>query len=476
MFFDKMNRLRHSLAFRLTLWYALVFVISAIIVFVLFYLLITSVIRQRTDEDLLAQSKELANIYALQGVGMLQRSAKIQAQAAGEKKVFFRLFYPSGVVFAASNMSYWKNIGINRNAVDIVLSRHHQVYVTHNLADENYKVRVIYAHISNTIVLQLGYSLADETHLLQVFKRIFMLTMSGLLLLAMAIGWFMARRALSGVAMVTRTARQISEDDLRTRVPVRHRHDEIDRLAITFNQMLDRIQSLVVNTSQMNDNIAHDLRSPLTRIRGLAEVTLTDSRNMEEYTAMAASTIEECDRLLEMINTMLTISRTASRVNPDERSQLDLAIVVQHACELFQPLAEDKQVDFICEVQETAKIRGDERMLQRMVANLIDNAIKYTPCGGQIRINLNPGDHGQICLSVADSGMGISLDDQSKIFNRFFRGDQSRSQGGSGLGLSLARTVARSHGGEITLKSSPGIGSTFTVRLPASDAHRDVQT
>jgi len=469
MFFARINKLRHTLAFRLTLWYAMLFVLSAFIVFVLFYMLITSVIHQRTDDNLLTLRNRLATVYSLQGMDMLQRAAALQAQAAGEKKMFYRLFYQSGVVFSSSNMSYWREIGIDRDAVETVLANNTHAFVTHRVPGSAFQARVIYARIGNTVMLQMGYSMEEEQRLLQVFNQIFTTTMFGLLVLAVVGGWFMAQRALSGVAMVTRTAQQISDQDLNTRVPVRHRHDEIDLLAITFNQMLDRVQMLVTGIRQMNDNIAHDLRSPITRIRGLAEVTLTSSPGEEEYRQMAASTIEECDRLLDMINTMLTISRTEAGVTPVERTSVDLAAVTGDACELFQPLAEDKSLIMDLQVNGRANLNGDQRMLQRMVANLIDNAIKYTPAGGRIAVRLLSCKDKQICLTVEDTGIGIPFEDQARIFERFFRGDQSRNQAGAGLGLSLARAIARAHGGEIQVTSTLDKGSLFTVTLPAAE-------
>ena len=273
---------------------------------------------------------------------------------------------------------------------------------------------------------------------------------------------------MSGVESLTRTARQISEDDLDTRVPVRHRLDEIDGLAVTFNQMLDRIQVLITGVSQMNDNIAHDLRSPITRIRGLAEVTLTSGQSMEEFRIMAGNTIEECDRLLDMINTMLAISSTEAGVNPLRRSDVDLATLVGEACELFRPLAEDKQIQLHCHLPELVHIKGDQRMLQRLVANLVDNAIKYTPGGGQVNVSLKLVRPRQACLTVSDTGIGIATEDQSRVFDRFFRSDQSRAKAGAGLGLSLAKAVARAHGGEIHLQSHVNLGSSFTVWLPAA--------
>ncbi len=470
MSFAKINRLWRSLAFRLTLWYAVVFVVSAAIVFVLFYMSIRAMIYQRMDEELLNKSKEFASIYVLQGGDMLRRTVMLHAQSTGEREMFYRLFYPSGIVFSSSNMVYWKHVGIDRGAVNAVLSRRNHLFMTHDVEGLQHAARIIYYRIDAAIILQMGYAMRAEVRLLQAFKRLFVLIMSGLLIVSTGIGWFMARRALSGVETVTRTAQQISEVDLDARVPIQRRHNEIDRLADTFNQMLDRIQILVTGIRQMNDNIAHDLRSPITRIRGLAEVTLTSPQNMDDYQQMAASTIEECDRLLDMINTMLTISRTEREIAPEECHPISLGELILDACELFQPLAEDKNIELTCRNRSDGLVMGNRAMLQRLVANLIDNAVKYTNDGGKVEVSLRRREGGRLFLQVADTGIGIEPEDLSRIFDRFFRGDHSRSQEGAGLGLSLARAIARAHGGDIRVESTTGSGSTFTVEFPALDS------
>jgi signal transduction histidine kinase len=278
----------------------------------------------------------------------------------------------------------------------------------------------------------------------------------------------MARRAVSGVEAITRTAQAISGGTLEKRVPIKSRGDEIDQLAMTFNQMLDRIQTLVTEIKEMSDNIAHDLKSPITRIRGIAEVTLTNEKSIGEYESMAASTIEDCDRLLDMINTMLMISKTESGVNKLPSEKIDLAGLVREACELFEPIAEDKGITLSYDVLNGGHLIGDHRLIQRMFSNLLDNAIKYTPSGGVVSVSVSEKDRKDTIITVKDTGIGISPDDLPQIFNRFYRCDQSRSKPGIGLGLSLARAIARAHGGDITVTSTPNQGSIFTATLPKS--------
>ena len=462
----KIADIRHTLAFRLTCWYAGIFMLSACVAFVFFYLLITAFIRQQTDEGLSGEVRTFSSILSTQGPEAVKRQAFLQAQAAGEKKIFFRLLYITGQVFSSSNMSYWRDIGINKVAISRLLDSRTPIFDTIKLSDRKHKIRILYAVIGPGLILQLGQSMENHTRIIEVFRKVFITTMVILFALAIVVGWFMARRALVGVATVTQTARRISEGSLEKRVPVKKRADEIDQLALTFNQMLDRIEILVTGIKEMSDNIAHDLKSPITRIRGIAEVSLTSNSSLKEYESMAAGTIEECDRLLDMINTMLIISRTEAGVNQLDCQKLDIAHLVRDACDIFQSPAEDKGLTMVYTGPETISIYGDIRLLQRMVANLLDNAIKYTPANGRIDVTVSTGGDQSVQIAVQDNGMGISGKDLRHIFERFYRCDPSRSQAGTGLGLSFARAVTRAHNGDITVTSTSDEGSTFTVVLP----------
>lgn len=464
----RLRSYRKTLAFRLTLWYAGVFALSACVAFLLFYTLITSVFRDRTDQELLAQAREFSATLSTRGMEAVRNLAMLEAQAAGVKKVFFRLLSSKGEVFSSSNMSYWQDIHIRQEAIKELLRDRKNVFETVSIPNRNDKIRVAHVLIGTGVILQIGRSMEADSRFIDAFKNIFLVTMVLLLGLAAGVGWFMARRAVSGVEAVTRTAQEISAGTLAKRVPVGTRGDEIDQLAATFNQMLGRIQALITEIKEMSDNIAHDLKSPITRIRGMAEVTLATGKGIEEYENMAAGTVEECDRLLDMINTMLMITKTESGVHPLDYKQVDMPRLVRDACELMETVAEDKGLSLACETPETLPLVGDPRMIQRILANLLDNAIKYTPSGGSVGVSLSAIDGGEALVTVQDTGMGIPPDDLPHIFERFYRCDQSRSEPGTGLGLSLARALARAHRGDITVTSTVGQGSTFTLTLPKS--------
>lgn len=468
MSLKKHVRFRNSLTFRLTLWYAGIFAASSFVAFFLFYTLITSVIQEKTDQELLSQAGQFSAVLRERGIGAVENLALFEAQAAGEKKVFLRLLYPTGQAFSSSNMSYWQDVAIRKEAIEQLLGGAERVIETVILSNRKDHVRILYAMIGPGIILQVGQSMENYTRIIGAFRGIFLAVMALLIGLATGIGWFMARRAVSGVEAITRTAQGISGGTLEKRVPVKDRGDEIDQLAMTFNQMLDRIQSLVAEIRQMGDDIAHDLKNPLTRIRGMAEIALTTGQSKADYETMAASAIEECDRLLGIINTMLMISKTEAGVEKPSQKNIDLVSLVREACELFGTTAEDRGLTLSCNVPERCVIAGDTRMIQRLLSNLLDNAIKYTSAGGSVAVSLSQIGGWGATIMIKDTGVGICAEDLPRIFERFYRGDRSRSESGTGLGLSLARAIARAHGGDITVRSHVHGGSVFIVTLPFS--------
>jgi len=460
------GRFWNKLFFRLTLWYAGIFSVSSFVAFFLFYMLITSVLRERTDQDLLNQAGRFSIVLQEQGIHALADFAVSEAHEAGVKKVFFRLLFPTGQAFSSSNMSYWEDIKIRKDAIEKLLSGSKQVFENVTLKARQDEVRVCYVLIGPGVILQVGQSVENYTQLTNAFRKLFLATMALLITLAAGVGWFLSRRAVSGIEEIAEIAGGISGGDLGKRVPVKGKGDEIDDLAVTFNSMLDRIQQLVTEIREMADNIAHDLKSPLTRIRGSAEITLTTGKGLADYENMAAGAIEECDNLLKMINTMLMISKTESGVEKPVRERIELSGLIRKVCELFETTLEDKGLSLNCNMTENYYIDGDARMIQRLFANLLDNAVKYTASGGAITFTAEKDRKGIVNVSIQDNGIGIAPAEMSRIFERFYRGDASRSETGAGLGLNLARAIARAHGGDVTVASQPCKGSIFTVTFP----------
>jgi len=464
MFLKRILEIRHTLAFRLALWYATIFAVSSLIAFYIFYIVISTAIQRQTDHELLNDMREFSSILKLKGSDSLRAEMEIEAESDGVHKVFFRFLRAQGEEIASSNMSFWRDVRISRAALNRIAGGESHVFETLALQGEPYKARIAYGVIGPDKIMQIGQSLEDDARFLEVFREIFGTSIMVIISFSALIGWFMARRALSSIEEVTQTALDISKGAFDQRVRIRAKGDEIERLATAFNRMLNRLQELVVGMKEVTDNIAHDLKTPITRIRGLAESKLKVGNPYDDSQNLAADIIEECDYLLQMINTLLEISETEAWAGKLVKEQVDMAGIIQDALELFRPIAEEKGLTLISQVPDHIHVPGEIQGLKRIIVNLLENAIKYTPSGGTVTTSVQT-DKGQIIIFIQDTGIGISEEDLPHIFERLYRCDTSRSEPGFGLGLSLALAVARAHGGDITVTSHPGKGSTFKVTL-----------
>jgi len=276
---------------------------------------------------------------------------------------------------------------------------------------------------------------------------------------------------LRRVDAMTETTRTIMHGDLGGRLPIAGTGDELDRLGENLNVMLERIEALMGGLKEVTDNIAHDLKTPLTRLRNRAEQALRSAKNEPEYRAALEHTIEESDGLIRTFNALLMIARAESGQARDDMSEFDAAEIAHDIGELYEPLAEEKGIVLKVEADTPAPLKGNRELISQALANMVDNSIKYVEphsenangVPAQIVVRaLTDGD--RILLTVADSGPGIPEADRARVVQRFVRLEQSRSKPGSGLGLSLASAVARLHGGELTLADNqPGLKSVIAL-------------
>ncbi len=466
---NKMSRLKDSLSVRLTFWYAGIFVLSTLLILFIFYHRVASVAMERTNQELVEELSEFADMFADAGMDRVIQEMRREAVSEDQNKIFFRLISTSGKVLTSSDMSSWGHIKVSPDHLRMAINENRPVLHTLERTDGRHDARSIYGLIGPKTLLEIGLSLEDNEEYLLHFKKLGLFLVPPVFILAAFIGWFLAKQALSGVDEVTHIAGEISKGAYNKRVQVQRHSHEIDQLAHTFNQMVDRLQALIQGMREMTDNIAHDLRSPLTRIRGTAEMTLMSTTSQSEFEDMAVSIIEECDNLINMINTMLDIAETEAGIKEFIRESIDMSTLILDACELYRSVARDKDIALHSELPEQMSYQGDKAQLQRLITNLLENAIKYTPEQGTVRVILEDLDH-TLVIRFEDSGIGVPPSEITRIFDRFFRGDASRSEAGTGLGLSLARAIAEAHGGSIGVESTLQEGSVFTVTLPRKTA------
>jgi len=466
MYFAKMRKFSRTLAVRLTLSYASIFVAASLVAFLFLYMLVKSNIESRLDSVLEDQARECAAIMASKGIEGLKAEFINVSVTIGTSDIYLKLLAPDGHELFASDNSSWKQVPVDTTLVKR-LKTDAPSFQTLPVPGHHVRVRALYALMPGNNILQIVSSLKENQRTLDSFRVVFITAIAVVMMLAIVLGYFIARRTLSKVEEVTQTATRIAGGKLDERVPLQGDGGELDQLAATFNGMLDRIQTLIKEMREINDNIAHDLRSPVTRLRGIAETTLTARRSQQDYEELAAGTVEECDRMLAMINTLLDISEAEGGVTKIDLAKCDVARLVKDACDLFQPVAEDKKVTIDCQVPGVCNGYVDVQKLQRALSNLLDNAIKFNTDHGHVSVKLLSEDR-RLSIEVRDTGSGIPKADLPFIFERFYRSDRSRSSVGNGLGLCLARALIRIQGGDIQVTSELNSGSSFTIALPTA--------
>jgi signal transduction histidine kinase len=279
-------------------------------------------------------------------------------------------------------------------------------------------------------------------------------------------GVVVSRRALAPLRNLTFTSRRVVRSgDLSLRVPRSGSNDELDELSALFNRVLEQNQRLVEGMRAALDNVAHDLRTPLSRLRSSAELALQHEHDAARMREALAEVVEESEHLLDMLNTLMDISEAETGVMKLDLTHVELATAVRQAVEMYQHVADERQISMTVDFRAEPVVRGDRRRILQVIANLIDNALKYTNPGGEVRIELGSAE-GKAELVVSDTGIGIEAVHVERIWQRLYRAEPSRTRPGLGLGLSLVKAVVEAHGGSVRVTSTPREGSTFVVQLP----------
>jgi signal transduction histidine kinase len=319
--------------------------------------------------------------------------------------------------------------------------------------------------------LLVGRDLEERERLYEVILAAGQWSIALVIVLGLAGGFFVARRVLRRVDAMTETSRTIMAGDLSGRLPINGSEDELDRLAVNLNAMLERIEALMRGFKEVSDNIAHDLKTPLTRLRNRAEEALRADKDVQGYRAALETTIDESDELIRTFNALLMIARAESGQASTPMDDFDAAEIARGVGELYDPLADEKGIALRVEARTAAPARGNRELVTQALANLVDNAIKYAkPAGAEVSgrpaevVVRADSDGDRIRLTVADHGPGIPAADRGRVVERFVRLEESRSEPGSGLGLSLVSAVAHLHGGELQLESNePGLKATLLL-------------
>jgi heavy metal sensor kinase len=323
--------------------------------------------------------------------------------------------------------------------------------------------------------LAIGRSLSDSNQVVEEFTRNFFVAVPLLVLVGSFTGWFIAGRALKPLDEIAATAQRITGANLHAQIPLRRAGDELDRLIEAFNRMVERLETSFTQTRQFSTDVSHELRTPLTAIRGQLEVALFTSTTAEQYREAIVNALEDTERLSQTIRALLLLSQAESGQLALQKAAFDLAAVAADIVDQFGIPAEGAEVELTSALEESCYIDADRVQMERLISNLLSNALKYTPPGGNVHVAVECVGP-EVEIVVSDTGVGIPPDHLPHIFDRFYRvpGADSGTSGektaerGLGLGLSFVAWIVKVHDGEIDVQSEVGEGTTFRVRLPAS--------
>jgi signal transduction histidine kinase len=422
---------------RIGVWYATLFVAGSMAIVTLTYLLASASLAQRDRQLIDSKLGLYATAYDRGGLDALAATVQAEQQTAPER-LFVRV--------------------VDRGAEAIVLSQP-QGWDVASL--ETGSIR-----LADGTLVQVGKSTEARDDLLARFRAALGLVTLSVVLIALTGGVIATQTAVKPIRQLTEAVQRIiATGRTDSRVPIAEHRDSIDELSALFNAMLDKIEGLVTGMRGALDNVSHDLRTPMTRLRASAELALAGPADIGRYREALADCVEEADRVLVMLTTLMDITEAESGAMPLKREPVALADIVSRAVDLYRDTADAKGVTLAASADDGARASVDRTRLEQVAANLLDNAIKYTPAGGRVEVSARR-EGGRAVLRVSDTGRGIPADEQPRIWDRLFRGDQSRAERGLGLGLSLVKAVVEAHGGAVGVDSQLGRGSTFTVSLP----------
>jgi signal transduction histidine kinase len=458
-----MSTLRRALGLRLSMWYAAVFTISTIGLVALTYALIASSLAQRDHDIIRATWREYATRYELGGLGALRSAIELEERTGGQERLFVRVLGPFGgdAVFVRDPQGWQgydvEELGSGGDTLGEELGHDHRAVL-----------EVASARLLDGTLLQVGKSNEIRLALLQRFELIVGIVSIAALTIGIIGGLVLTRSTVRPIYELIEVVQNIIRTGRTdTRVTVREvQGDAVHELSGLFNAMLDRINALLNAMGQSLDNVAHDLRTPIARLRAVAGRALESGDSAQQREGLA-DCLEEADRILSMVNTLMDISEAETGVLALKREPVPLRALLGEVAELYEDVAEAKHVSVTLEPGAEATVQGARDRLRQVFANLLDNAIKYTAEGGAVRITVSR-DNGTAAILVADTGCGIAPEHLPRIWERLYRADASRSERGLGLGLSLVKAYVAAHGGTVEATSNVGHGSVFTVKLPAT--------
>ena len=452
-----------SFSIKLNLLYTFFFIISSISLFIIAYYIIANILDQREKELISVRLQEYQAWYREGGIYALKN--RFYAQADSIKDAYFiRILSPSNNVLFISIPEQSERFDIK----DLNQVNPYQINNWHILKSKSNKNvwNIVSTPLQHNIILQIGKRNSQSYELLNYLRTVFLWFVIPILLLGLAASSLITFRAIRPIREIIQTVQKIlNTGQISERVAERNESGELAQLAKLFNKMLTRNESLIQAMGHSIDNVAHDLRTPMTRLRGIAELALRNPDDHQGCLEALADCMEESEHAVEMLNILMNVSEAESGAMQLNFQTIQLSELIQSVCDLYEFVAEDLNINLSYPQPCHITISVDKIRLQQALANLVDNALKYSRENTMVQLTCVERDT-SVEISVKDEGMGIPGEDISRIWERLYRGDSSRSQKGMGLGLSFVKAIVEAHSGSVNVTSQINKGSTFKIQLP----------
>jgi signal transduction histidine kinase len=447
-----------SIALRLGLWQALLFAAASAATFFTAYHFLAVSIETRERESLEARAAEYAGAFARGGLNAVRFVLEEERHQSGVQALFVRLTWTGAGVLWARVPDTWSEEDIRRVPVEAGSRRIAQ--------DVERDIVIVSRELEGGGLLQVARSADNRAVLLAPLQGVMVATGAVAVGLSAVAGIWLSWRATRPVRDVAATARRIVRTgDLTARVTSRGGSDDVADLVHQFNTLLERNAALIGAMRETLDNVAHDLRTPLTRLRAGAEAALGETADATTRQALVEC-IEESDRIRRMLELLLDVSAAENGILRLAPEEMEADGILAEVADLYSLVAEDKGTKLEQKTEPGLKVWADPARLRQILANLTDNALKYTPPGGQVWLQVARGPEGTAVFTVGDNGPGVPEGEREKIWRRLYRSDHSRTQRGLGLGLSIVKALVEAHGGTVTVGERAGGGALFTVTLP----------
>lgn len=458
------RRWTRTLGFRLNAWYVFVLITGLVATYLTVALLTGYAVKQADRQVIIAKLEEYRARFESMPLRGLDGRIPASALRVEDEPYLLRVVDRHGDALFTHLPS--PDLVFDEAALEVVSPAARRTWTRVDTVGGEQTWTVGATPLSSGRYLQIGMSSEHSDRIVRRLRETLLLGFLPLLGLGLVGGAYLTRRALLPIRDLASTMRGIeTSKDLSARAPVRSTGDELDELSELFNRMMAAQEQVVVAMRESIDNVAHDLRTPLTRLRSAAETALAAELGQDDLREALADCLEESDRVGAMLKTLVDISEAEAGIVELERAPVALDALTGDVIELYEYVAEERGVAVTCALEPDVRVLGDEARLFRAAANLLDNALKYTPSGRSVKVTVRSAG-ADAELEIADEGPGIDPDDIGRIWDRLYRADRSRSEGGLGLGLSFVRAIVEAHGGMVDVSSDPGRGSCFVVRLP----------